>query len=238
MVAEAGRDADCPVSIVIPVLSDADALGRLLEALGAGPGAELIVVDAGPEADAAMHDLRAKRPDVRWLRAARGRGAQMNAGAWQARGRWLLFLHADTVLGHGWPEVIARADADPAIAGGSFRLVLDSRSPWARVIEAGVRLRVRCFGLPYGDQALFVRRQVFAELDGYREMPLMEDVDLVRRLRAKGRMLHAEVPAVTSARRWERDGWLRRSIENMVLVGLFFAGCSPERLARRYHRRR
>jgi hypothetical protein len=93
------------------------------------------------------------------------------------------------------------------------------------------------FGLPYGDQALFARRQVFEELGGYRDMPLMEDVDFIRRLGRRGRLEHAGVQAVTSARRWERDGWTSRSVENVVLILMFMAGWSPAALARRYHRR-
>jgi hypothetical protein len=94
---------------------------------------------------------------------------------------------------------------------------------------------VHLFDLPYGDQALFVRRVVFDELGGYRDLPLMEDVDFVRRLRRRGgRLEHADVPALTSARRWERDGWVRRTLENSLLMVLFLAGYPPERLRRRY----
>jgi hypothetical protein len=99
-----------------------------------------------------------------------------------------------------------------------------------------VRLRVRLFDLPYGDQALFARRTVFESLGGYKELPLMEDVEFVRRLRRRGRLAHVDTPAITSARRWERDGWFRRTVENTVLTMLYFAGQPPDDLARRYHR--
>jgi hypothetical protein len=99
-----------------------------------------------------------------------------------------------------------------------------------------VRIRVRLFDLAYGDQALFVRRTGFEELGGYRELPLMEDVDFIRRLRRHGGLEHVDVPALTSARRWERDGWLRRTVDNALLVALFLAGYPPERLARHYRR--
>ena len=170
------------------------------------------------------------------MRSAPGRGAQMNDGARHARGRWLVFLHADTRLGAGWIDALRRLDEQPRIVGGSFRFALDSPARWARWIEWGVRIRVRLFDLAYGDQALFVRRTVFEELGGYRELPLMEDVDFIRRLRRHGHLEHADVPALTSARRWERDGWFRRTVDNVLLVALFLAGYPPERLARHYHR--
>ncbi len=123
--------------------------------------------------------------------------------------------------GWGWVglTLLRRLDEQPRIVGGSFRFALDSPARWARWIEWGVRIRVRLFDLAYGDQALFVRRTVFEELGGYRELPLMEDVDFIRRLRRRGRLEHADVPALTSARRWERDGWLRRTVENAAARG-------------------
>lgn len=160
----------------------------------------------------------------------------MNEGARRGRGRWLVFLHADTRLGTGWADALHGLDEQRRIVGGSFRFVLDSRARQARWIERGVWLRVRLFDLPYGDQALFARRAVFEDLGGYQELPLMEDVDFVRRLRRRGRLAHVDVPATTSARRWERDGWWRRTIENWAVILLYFAGQPPELLARRYHR--
>jgi len=224
------------VTIVIPVLNDAAALASLLAGLPADPVLEIIVVNGSEVSDPAMDALRERHPGLSWMQSPPGRGVQMNQGARHARGRWLVFLHADTRLGAGWVDVLRRLDEQPQIVGGSFRFALDSPTRWARWIEWGVRIRVRLFDLAYGDQALFVRRTVFGELGGYKELPLMEDVDFIRRLRRRGRLAHAGVPALTSARRWERDGWLRRTVDNAVLVALFLAGHPPERLARRYHR--
>ena len=226
--------SDPLVTIVIPVLDDTTALTSLLPTLPVDPSVQIVVVDGGDGHDTASDALRERRPDVEWIRAARGRGVQMNAGAKRARGRWLVFLHADTRLGPGWLDLLR--DTHPSIVGGSFRFALDSTARWARWIESGVRLRVRLFDLAYGDQALFARRDVFEELKGYTDLPLMEDVDFIRRLRRRGRLEHADVPALTSARRWERDGWVRRTVENAALILLFLAGWSPARLARRYHR--
>ena len=225
------------VTIVIPVLHDTAALTSLLSTLAVDSSVQLVVVDGGDERGSAWDALRARHPAVEWIRASRGRAVQMNAGARRARGRWLVFLHADTQLGAGWLDFLRSLNDRPAIVGGSFRFALDSSARWARWIERGVRLRVRLFDLAYGDQALFVRRDVFEALDGYKELPLMEDVDFVRRLCRRGRLAHADVPAATSARRWERDGWIVRTVENGTLLLLFLAGWPPDSLARRYHRR-
>lgn len=223
------------VSVIVPVLDDVRSLERALEALGDDSRVEIIVVNAG-ERTPALIALEHARLYVRWLTSLPGRGRQMNVGARLARGDWLLFLHADTRLTAGWIEELERVGQQSSVVGGSFRFQLDSGRRWARLLECGVAARVRWLDLPYGDQALFVRRKVFAALDGYQELPLMEDVDFVRRLRRKGRLHHSTLPAVTSARRWETDGWMRRSVENVILVVLFLAGVSPSWLAARYRR--
>lgn len=223
------------VSVVLPVLDDATELAHALESLGDDRRVAIIVVSAG-ERTPAMAALEQAAPHVRWLTSEPGRGRQMNRGASGAGGDWLLFLHADTRLPAGWLEELERAGRLTSVVGGSFRFRLDSGRRWARALERGVAARVRWFDLPYGDQALFVRRDAFEALGGYRELPLMEDVDFVRRLRRAGRLFHSALPAVTSARRWETDGWIRRSFENVLLLLLFLAGVSPRRLAARYRR--
>ncbi|HEV2985772.1 MAG TPA: TIGR04283 family arsenosugar biosynthesis glycosyltransferase [Vicinamibacterales bacterium] len=215
------------ISIIIPVYQDADALARALDVTDFS-GAEVIVATA--IGDSSLNALRAARPDLIWVSAPQGRARQMNAGAAIARGEWLVFLHADTHLPAAWRDAIDRARADTRVGLGCFRFALDSPAAAARVIELGVRLRVRLFGLPYGDQALFVRREVFAELGGYSDVPIMEDVDLVRRLRARGRLFRASERAVTSARRWEEDGWVKRTARHLRLILRYFAGIHPERL--------
>jgi rSAM/selenodomain-associated transferase 2/rSAM/selenodomain-associated transferase 1 len=223
------------VSIIVPTLDDTEPLARLLSALATGPEIEILVVN-GAASDRRLDALTANRPDVRFLSSAAGRGRQMNFGAWLAHGRWLVFLHADTRLPPNWLDELRRADRDRSVVGGSFRFQLDADAWQARCIERGVRWRVRWLDLAYGDQALFVRRDAFQALGGYRKWPLMEDADFVRRLRQLGRLYHSPLPVVTSARRWERDGWWRRSAENIAIQLLFFAGASPAWLARRYLR--
>ena len=221
------------VSIVIPAWCDERALARTLRSLTMSADVEVIVVCVLGE-EPRYERLRVQCPEISWASAPRGRGVQMNAGAGIARGRWLLFLHADTELPPDWRGVVARADAHADLVAGAFRLSIDSRHWQARVVEAGVRLRVAVFGLPYGDQGLFVRRQTFDELGGYADLPLMEDIDLVRRLRKIGRFEHARSAVLTSPRRWQRDGWFRRSARNLRLATRFLLGAPPGRLAQAY----
>ena len=220
------------LSIVIPVLNDTEPLRQLLTTIPADPQVDIVIVNGGAPDDrltAICH-----RPHVRLLTSAPGRGCQMNVGASAAAGRWIVFLHADTRLPPQWSDEIRRASADSDVVGGSFRFRLDSDAWQARLIERAVAQRVRWLDLAYGDQALFVRHDVFDAIGGYREWPLMEDVEFVRRLRQAGRLYHSPQPVLTSARRWERDGWWRRSAKNVMLQGLFFAGMAPERLANWY----
>ena len=226
------------VSVIVPVLRDTDQLTLLLEALGDGPPFEVVVAN-GDQDDASLSPLAEQHPTVRWSHGRPGRATQMNAGAGLARGRWLLFLHADTRLSAAWLEEMHRVDDEAGgSVGGAFAFRLSHSGTIARVFDYGVALRVRWCGLPYGDQGIFVRREVFEAMGGYNPLPIMEDVDLVRRLRGEGAMVWSPVPIEVSARRWKRDGWLRRSALNILLVGLFYCGVSPAWLARRYYGRK
>jgi rSAM/selenodomain-associated transferase 2 len=218
------------ITVLIPVYRDAAALERMLASARFG-AAEVIVISTETDA-ASLAGLRSARRDIVWLQAPQGRAHQMNAGAAAARGSWLLFLHADTDLPAGWMSAIDAADRDRRVAIGCFRFALDSSSLAARAIEIGVRMRVALFRLPYGDQALFVRRDVFESLGGYRLVAIMEDVELVQRARARGRLYRSHLRAVTSSRRWERNGWLRQTARHLWLISRYFAGVSPERLVR------
>jgi rSAM/selenodomain-associated transferase 2 len=221
------------VSIVIPNKNDTAAVARLLGQLpAADPAMEVIVCSTGAS-DAAFDALRRARPDVHWLEEQPGRARQLNAGAARATGEWLWFVHADSTLPEGWRQMF-RSLTDARVVGGSFAFALDAPAWQARVIERGVAFRVRWFALPYGDQGLFVRRTVFEQLGGFAAIPLMEDVDFVRRLRRRGPLRHLDLKLVTSARRWQRDGWFRRSAGNLMILGMYLLGVSPERLARRY----
>ena len=218
------------VTIVIPVLFDAEAASALLAGLPASPDLEVVVVDGA--ADRELESIVARHGASILRRTAPGRGRQMNAGAAAATGEWLLFLHADSTLPPGWQAAIAALD--DAVIGGWFRFALDDSAWQARVIERLTAWRVTHLRLPYGDQGLFVRRRIFTALGGFRELPLMEDVEFVRRLARAGRVVEVPLSLVTSARRWRREGWFRRSTKNLLLLGLYFVGVEPEKLARWY----
>jgi rSAM/selenodomain-associated transferase 2 len=217
------------VSVVIPTLDEEQRLPSAIRSVRAD--AEVIVVDGG-SGDATREV--AAREGARVLEAPRGRGRQLDQGARAATGEWLLFLHADTRLEAGWAEALATLPAD--VVGGAFRFAVDSPRAAFRVVERAVRLRLRLFALPYGDQGLFVRREVYARIGGVPHLPLMEDVAFVARLRRAGRLAFPPVRAFTSARRWDRYGIVGTTLRNWSLLALYAAGQSPERLARRYGR--
>ena len=214
----------CVVSVVIPTLNEEASLAATIASvMEAG---EVIVVDGGSR-DRTTEVAR--RAGARVLTAPASRGTQLDRGARVARGDWLVFLHADTVLEAGWYDAIAALPAE--VGGGAFRLALDAPGRAYRVIEAVVNWRSRLLNLPYGDQALFVRRDLYGSLGGFRAFALMEDVDFVHRLRAASRLVFPRPRALTSARRWERLGIFRATVENWGLLALFEVGCPPARLA-------
>lgn len=225
------------VSIVIPVWQDEQPLARCLRHLTASSQVEVIVACALGE-ESRYRSIREIHPKLSWVLAPRGRGMQMNTGAAAASGRWLMFLHADCELPRDWPRVLVDADARNEIVAGAFRLTIDSRAWQARIIERAVRLRIALLGMPYGDQALFVRRRVFEMLGGYADLPLMEDIELVRRLKGVGRLVQSRSAVLASARKWERDGWFRRSGQNLYLAARFLSGEPPSRLAQTYFGRK
>jgi len=215
------------LSVVIPCLDEE----QLVEAAirSAGGADEIIVVDGGSR-DRTCE--RATAAGALVLSSPRGRGLQLDCGARRASGDWIVFLHADTRLEPGWPAALR--GLGPATVGGAFRLVVDSPR-WAyRCLELGVSARCRLFRLPYGDQALFVRREAYASTGGFPPFPLMEDVALVRRLHRLGRLELLALRAFTSPRRWERHGLVATSLRNWWILALYAAGCPPERLERLY----
>ncbi len=222
------------LSVVIPALDAARHLRGCLAAV-VGAAAEVVVVDGGSRDGTAelARDLGA-----RVIAAPRGRGCQLAAGIAAAGGDWLLLLHADTRLGLDWPAAASafmqRPESNDRAA--HFQFALDSAHKRARRLERAVAWRSRVLGLPYGDQGLLIARAFLDRVGGMRPLPLMEDVDLVRRI-GRRRLVPLDVPAVTSAERWERGGWRRRSARNLGCLALFHLGVSPERLARLYDRR-
>ena len=226
------------ISVVIPTL-DAEAtlvasLAPLVSGVAEGLVREAVVADGG-STDATREIADAA--GCRVISVARGRGAQLAAGAAAARSPWLLFLHADTVLDEGWRRevrsFIEGADRQGGEAAASFSFALDDFGARARWLEAAAMARCKLFGLPYGDQGLLISRRLYDRLGGFRPLPLMEDVDLVRRI-GRRRLTLLRTRAVTSAARYRRDGYASRAARNAVCLGLYFAGVPPARIARLY----
>lgn len=216
------------LSVVIPTLNAALTLPACLDSLGQVE--DLVVADGG-SGDATVASAQAA--GARVVICPRGRGRQLAAGAEAARGEWLLFLHADTRLSSGWRAAVeahARPDARKAAC---FRLRLDDPAWQARLIERAVALRVKLLRLPYGDQGLLISRDLYDQVGGFKPLPLMEDVDLVRRI-GRSRLDVLDAEALTSAARWRRDGWARRSARNLLCLALYRSGLSAERVARLY----
>jgi len=190
-----------------------------------------IVVADGGSTDGTRH--LAASLGARAIAAPRGRGTQIAAGVAAADGPWLLLLHADTQLGAGWREATVRHMRAGPERAAFFRFALDSDDPRARRLERLVAWRCRVFILPYGDQGLLIHRVLLDRIGGVRPLPLMEDVDLVRRI-GRRRLVALNVPAMTSAEKWERDGWHRRSLRNLACLTLYSAGVPPRLIARLY----
>ena len=222
------------LAIVIPALDEGANLSSLLPDLARGcPGAEIVVVDGGSRDDTAA--VVARRPGPRLLVSARGRALQMNHGARATGGDTLLFLHADTRLPDGAARAIERTLAEPGVVGGRFDVRFDNERPLFRVIAWFMNTRSRASGICTGDQAIFVRRADFEAAGGYPDIPLMEDIELSRRLKRRGRLRALRLCVTTSARKWEREGPLRTIGLMWALRFLHFCGVAPTRLHRWYY---
>ncbi|MBU1397961.1 MAG: TIGR04283 family arsenosugar biosynthesis glycosyltransferase [Proteobacteria bacterium] len=223
------------VSVIIPVLNEAHGINVCLEALFAqfsGEPFETIVVDGDAEGTTLRQIVH---PKVIKFCAPPGRGKQMNAGAEVARGEILIFLHADTRLPSNALSRIREVMADRQYSAGAFTLHFDSKRPVFGLIAMAASWRYRLTRLPYGDQAFFMHREYFNEIGGFAEIPIMEDVEMMRRIRKRGgrvRILHDSV--TTSPRRWEKNGILFSVIRTWALAFLFACGADPERLAKHY----
>jgi rSAM/selenodomain-associated transferase 2/rSAM/selenodomain-associated transferase 1 len=228
--ARAGSD----ISVVIPTLNEVDFIGPVVRA-AQGEAREVIVVDGGSRDGTCV---AAGRNGATVLRSQPPRAAQMNAGALAARGRLLLFLHADTRLPREYARSVRRVLGRPGTAAGAFGFETDGTGGGLAFIEAMTNLRSRILQLPYGDQGLFMSAETFHELGGYADLPVMEDFEIVRRLRSRGRVQIAPATAVVSARRWAALGILRTTAINQLMVAGFYAGVSMDALARFYKRER
>lgn len=220
------------LDVVIPTLNAAATLPTTLANL---PRGVAVIVSDGGSADATLDIARSFGCQI--VVGARGRGRQLSAGAQHATRPWRLFLHADTrILPDGWNAVVRHMTGhDAEGSAGSLRLSIDDPGWQARMIEHAVAWRVRWLGLAYGDQGLLIHRDLYDSIGGYPDLPLMEDVEIMRRL---GRARHAVLDgcAITSAARWQRRGWTRQTVLNLACVSLFHLGMPAERIARLYER--
>ncbi len=233
---ETWTDVTRELSVIIPTLDAATTIGATLDALTgeAAPLGEIIIVDGGSR-DATMNIVAGQ--GAKFVAAPAGRGIQLAQGARAATGRWYLFLHADTVLERGWSEHVGRFmnHPDHAERAACFRFSLDDEARAARRLEAMVAWRSRVLGLPYGDQGLLISAAFYESLGGFKPLALMEDVDMARRIgRRRLTMLDAE--ARTSAFRYQRSGYLARSLQNLSCLTLYYLGVPVALIARIYGR--
>ncbi len=224
------------VDIVIPTLNAGSTLGRTLAALPDHPALTFstTVCDGGSDDNTVAI---ARQAGATVVTAPAGRGGQLATGAAAGDAPWLLFLHADTRLDVGAGETIARfvSSPDHADRAGYFRLRFDTVEPAARRVERLAAWRCRVLALPYGDQGLLISRAHYERLGGFSVLPLMEDVDFVRRI-GRSNLVALNANAVTSATRYQRDGWLLRPLRNLTCLSLYLAGVPPQTLRRLYGR--
>jgi rSAM/selenodomain-associated transferase 2 len=234
------------VSVIIPTLNEAATIEQCCTTIAAFPDVECVIADGGSNdgTQQVLERICGQLSNVHWLQAERGRARQMNAGANISSGDWFIFLHADTILSeasyHHFRDSIV-SPQPPALhstlTSGAFTFRVTHEHWRYRYLEWYVAQRCRFLKLPFGDQALFARKDIFKKLGGYREdFPLMEDVDFVRRANVDEGFRVIEAPVFTSARRYEKEGYWKRAIGNVYLQLLYRCGVHPRRLAALYYK--
>lgn len=221
------------VSVIIPALNEAVHIAATLENVRKCSPHEIIVVDGGSTDDTSAI---AQAAGATVIQSKPGRARQMNAGAAQATGNVLLFLHADTLLPGNWTRVVTNTLEKPGVAAGSFGFRVAESFPGRWLVEWTTNLRSRWFQNPYGDQTQFLRRALFEELGGFANLPIMEDYELNQRLRRRGRVATSSAAAITSGRRWKKLGIIRTTLINKMMITGYRFGVCPHKLARFYRR--
>lgn len=222
------------LSIIIPVLNEAAIIVKTIARLQGNSDIEIIVVDGGSK-DRTV--TLAQQQGVKVITAAKvGRAWQMNEGAAIATGKILLFLHVDTQLPRKYLDLIYQTMAQPQVIAGAFELAIDGRARSLRVIEFLVKLRSRFLSLPYGDQALFVTQEVFKDMGGFADLPIMEDFEFVQRLKRRGKVAIAPASVITSGRRWQKLGVFKTTLINQLVILGYYWGISPIKLRNFYRR--
>ncbi len=228
------RELPLPISAIIPTLNAAGSIAATIAAVATGVDAVIVADGGSTDATTAL----ATTLGAQLIAAPRGRGVQLAAGAAAANAPWLLFLHADTIPGPGWRQAAQDFIANPANAerAAYFRFALDNDAWQAKRLERWVARRCAWLALPYGDQGLLIPRALYNSIGGYKPLPLMEDVDIIRRI-GRRRLAALDAAFVTSAARWQAQGWLRRSARNLACLTLWFLGVPPGRIVLIYARK-
>lgn len=227
---QAARDK---ISVIIPALNEAESIGLTLASAAETPAVERIVVDGGSR-DRTAEIARAYGAKV--LTSPPGRAHQMNAGARIATGEYLLFLHADTLLPPAFDAAVRQVLNRSGVVAGAFELRINGVRRDLRWVEKAANWRARVLDMPYGDQGLFLKAGRFRDLGGYPEIPFLEDLEFVRRLRRCGEIALAPAAVLTSARRWDRRGVLPATLLNQFVLLAYFLGLQPRRIAHWYYR--
>lgn len=219
------------ISIILPMYHEEAVIAQTLKRLLQQEGSyEIIVVDGGSQ----DRSVAVAHPHASVFSSLKGRAIQMNRGALEAKGDILLFLHADSWLEKGSLIEIEKTMENQEVVGGCLTQKIEAQHPFYRILEASGTLRARGLRLFYGDQAIFIRKEIFDKLKGYPPIPLFEDLAFSQRLKREGKTRVLSKQVFTSARRWENKGMLRGSLRNMILLFLYGLGIAPERLARFY----
>lgn len=227
------------ISIIIPVLNEAGTIQEILTRLQEAKDVEVIVVDGGSRDETLTIALSISKKlalslPIKVISTAAGRANQMNTGAAVASGDILLFLHADTRLPARFDTLLLRALQDARTIAGAFELRIDGQLRGLRLVEKMVKLRSRFLAMPYGDQAFFLKASTFDEIGGFPNLPIMEDFELMLRLRSQGQITIISAPVVTSGRRWQKLGVVKTTLINQVIIAGYFLGVPPTELVRWY----
>jgi rSAM/selenodomain-associated transferase 2 len=215
------------ISIIVPTINEGKNIEAAITSAQSGKDIEVIVVDGGSQ-DNTVEITESL--GIKFIFSSPGRACQMNLGALLATGNILLFLHADTILPLQFDDMVRDALEEPGVVAGAFNLSIDSSQWGLRFVEWGVRIRSHFFNLPYGDQAIFIKREVFEQVGGFPELPIMEDFEMMRRLQRIGGIMIVQGAVLTSARRWLQKGVFRTTLINQFAIIAYFIGVSPTRI--------
>ena len=228
-----GEDVPQGISVIIPALNEEKSVAAAVRSVRQGFHAQCIVVDGG-SGDATR--LAAAEAGAEVLQCPPGRARQMNFGAQRARGEILLFLHADSYLPEGWDTAVRKAVTTPGVALGAFTFHVPEKITGMKIVAWGVHMRSRFFHMPYGDQGLFLRRALFEKLGGFPDIPIMEDVALVKKAKQHGDILIVAEKLATSGRRWRQRGIVSTLLINQYILLASAFGATPERLQSIYRK--